>query len=45
MKKIKNKILAVMLVSTFILNFMLPVLIDTSVVLAADATDYDFTHI
>ena len=43
MKKSKNKILAIMLVIIFILNFALPVLVETSVVLAAAATDYDFT--
>ena len=44
MKKSKNKILAIMLVIIFILNFALPVLVETSVVLAAAATDYDFRN-
>ncbi len=43
MKKSKNKILAIMLVIIFILNFALPVLVETSTVLATDITDYDFT--
>ena len=44
MKKSKNKILAIILVVIFILNFSLPVLVETSVVLAAAATDYDFRN-
>jgi len=44
MKKSKNKILAIMLVIVFIINFALPILADTSIVLSADMTDYDFRN-